>query len=145
MARRLAAAVFVTAAMAQPVTNRAQAPGGAIGLPSNTTSLEGTPTVRLDATRDAATRHKLDSAESEGQRLEIRLEGHQFVWSSRGDRPLTLTTSGDYTYLLSDQPGQYIRIRRLNDRFTYVEHLDMDGGSVTYWGELRIVVGKQRR
>ena len=145
MTWRLTAAALVTAAMVHPGTSRAQAPSGALGLPQNATSLQGTPAVRLDATRDAATRHKLGLAETEGQRLAIRVDGHQFFWSSRGDRPLTVRTSGEYTYLLSDEPGQYVRIRRLNDRFTYVEHLDMDGGSVTYWGELRIVVGKQRR
>ena len=145
MTRRLAAAALVTVAMAHAVTNRAQAPSGAVGLPADATSLQGFPAVRLDATKDAATRHVLSSTESQGQRLAIRVDGHQFFWSSRPDRPLTLRTSGEYTYLLSDEPGQYIQIRMFNDRFTYVEHLDIDGGTVTYWGELRVVVGKQRR
>ena len=81
---RMAAVALVTVAMAQPVTNLAQAPTGALGLPWNATSLEGAATVRLDATRDAATRHQLDSVESQGQRLEVRVDGRQFVWSSRG-------------------------------------------------------------
>jgi hypothetical protein len=35
-----------------------------------------------------------------------------------------------------------VRIRQLRDKLTYVEHVDTDTGSVTYWGELRIVLGK---
>jgi hypothetical protein len=32
---------------------------------------------------------------------------------------------------------------RLNDRVSYVEHVDLASGSVTWWGELRIVIGKE--
>jgi hypothetical protein len=35
-----------------------------------------------------------------------------------------------------------VKIRRLTDRLLYVEHLDMPFLSVTYWGELRIVLKK---
>ena len=45
-------------------------------------------------------------------------------------------------YLSSTEPGRYVRIRRLNDRLAYVEHLDTTLGTVTYWGELRVVVGQ---
>jgi len=35
-----------------------------------------------------------------------------------------------------------VRFRRLGERLSYVEHVDLDLGSVTYWGELRIVLDK---
>jgi hypothetical protein len=42
----------------------------------------------------------------------------------------------------SSEPGQYIRFTRLNDKISYVKHVDLTSGSVTWFGELRIVVGK---
>ena len=74
--------------------------------------------------------------------MSIRIEDGGFYWSSRDNRRLALTSSGEFTYLSSSEPGRYVRIRRLNDRLTYMEHVDTDLGSVTYWGELRIVFGK---
>ena len=53
-----------------------------------------------------------------------------------------MTSSGEFTYLSSNEPSRYVRVRRLNDRLTYIEHVDTALGSVTYWGELRIVIGK---
>jgi hypothetical protein len=35
-----------------------------------------------------------------------------------------------------------VRLRRINEKLTYVEHLDMGSRSVTYWGELRVVLPK---
>jgi hypothetical protein len=120
---------------------RAQDKGG-LDLPAGTTALEGLPAVRIDTSRDRATRHELDSREAAGSRLTIRVADGRFYWSGRGDRPLAATDSGGFTYLSSSEPGRYVRIRQLNDRLTYVEHVDTDAGSVTYWGELRIVVGR---
>ena len=54
---------------------------------------------------------------------------------------LRLSSSGVFTYL-SSEPGQYIRLTRLNDKISYIEHVDLGLGSVTWWGELRIAVGK---
>ena len=110
----------------------------------NATVLEGVPAVRLDATREDATRRQLNGAEAAKERLTIDIVDGQYYWSSRESRPLTLTSSGEFTYLSSTEPGKYVRFRRINDRIAYVEHVDMAFGSVTYWGELRIVLGKQQ-
>ena len=113
-----------------------------IVFPPNATALEGRPTVRVETTPEATTRRQLDSEEAAASRLSIQIKDGSFYWSSRDDRRLTLTASGEFTYLSSTEPGRYVRIRRLNDRLTYVEHLDTTLGTVTYWGELRIVVGR---
>jgi hypothetical protein len=112
-----------------------------IDIPPNATALEGLPTVRIETTQEATTRRQLDSAEAAASRLRIQIKDGSFYWSSRDDRRLTLTAAGEFTYLSSTEPGRYVRIRRLNDRLTYVEHLDTTVGTVTYWGELRVVVG----
>ncbi|MGE0447937.1 MAG: hypothetical protein AB7P99_22135 [Vicinamibacterales bacterium] len=98
--------------------------------------------MRIDVTRDTTSRRELDRAEAARSRLAVRITDERFYWTSHGDRPLTLTSSGDFTYLWSAEPGRYVRIRRLDDRFTYVEHVDTEFGSVTYWGELRVVIGR---
>lgn len=58
--------------------------------------------------------------------------------SAGDERPLLVTASGEFVYLSSREPGKYVRVRRLDDRFTYLEHVDMPFGSVTFWGELRV-------
>ena len=113
-----------------------------IVFPPNATALEGLPTVRVETTPEATTRRQLDSKESAANHLRIQIKNGSFYWSSRDDRSLTPTPAGEFMYLSSTEPGRYVRIRRLNDRLTYVEHLDTTLGSVTYWGELRIVVGR---
>lgn len=95
------------------------APQG-VQIPSTATALEGVPAVRIDSAEQRTTRRVLGKAEADENRLKVNIE---------------------FTYLSSD-PGRYIRLRKLNDRISYVEHIDMSSQSVTYWGELRIVVGK---
>ena len=101
--------------------------------------LEGEPTVRVEASADAADRSELTPTESASQRLQVRIENGQYGWTSRDDTSLLARRVGDFTYLSSaDSPGSYIRITRVNDRLSYVEHLETASGHVTYWGELSI-------
>lgn len=112
-----------------------------IEIPASATSLEGVPTVRIDSTEGNTTRRVLDADEAAKARLTVRVADGQFYWTNRGNRLLRLNSSGDFTYL-SSGPGQYIRFTRLNDKISYVEHVDLTSGSVTWFGELRFVVGK---
>jgi hypothetical protein len=111
-------------------------------FPAGATALEGTPTLRVDTTRDSTTRRQLDAAEAAENRLRIQIRDGALIWSSRDDRRLTASAAGAFTYLSTSEPGRYVRIQRLNDRLTYIEHVDTELGSVTYWGELRIVAGR---
>ncbi len=111
-------------------------------IPEKATLLEGFPTVRVDATQEAATRRPLRADEAAKNQLRIRIVDGRYYWASADDQPLTVSTDGGYTYLTSTVPGRYVRLRRVNDRLTYVEHVDMPAGSVTFWGELRVALGK---
>jgi hypothetical protein len=113
-----------------------------IDIPKNAAALEGLPSVRIDTTRDATTRRQLDSAEAAKNELKIAIVDGKYYWANRGNRPLTLSSSAEFTYLSSTEPGKYVRLRRLNDTISYVEHVDMPLGSVTYWGEVRIILRK---
>ena len=121
-------------------SSRAQTIGATPVIPDNATALEGLPTARLDATSEGAKRQRLDRDHAVKQALQITIVDGRYYWTSRENRPLT--TSGEFTYLTSTEPGQYVRFRKINDRLSYVEHVDMEFGSVTYWGALRIVLGK---
>ncbi len=112
-----------------------------IEIPANTTVLEGVPTVRVDAAEASAKRHVLGPAEAAKDRLRVKVIDGKLLWASQGDRPLRLSSSGDFTHLTSD-PGSYIRLTKVNNKITYVEHIDQATKSVTWWGELRFVVGK---
>jgi hypothetical protein len=142
-ARRLSALVAVlvsvslTGGLAQARTS-----GQGVDIPKEATALEGRPTVRIDVTKGGATRRELAADEAARHRLRIRIEKGQYFWVDRGNEPLTPRSAGAFTYLSSPEPGRYIRFTHLNDTIEYVEHVDMPFGSVTYWGELRIAIGK---
>ena len=136
------ATAAVCALSAAAAAGQAQSTGNTPVIPKNATTLEGVPDVRVDATAEGARRQVLDRADADAQSLKIEIVDGKYYWSSQGGRPLTMTSSGEFTYLSSAEPGKYVRLRRLHDRITYVEHIDMPAGSVTYWGELRIVLGK---
>ena len=112
-----------------------------VEIPAGATSLEGIPTERIDSAEGNTTRRVLDAAEAARDRLTVKVIDGQFYWTTRGNRPLRLNLSREFTYL-SSEPGQYIRLTRLNDKISYVEHVDLTSGSVTWFGELRIVIGK---
>jgi hypothetical protein len=111
-----------------------------VQFPAGAATLEGIPTVRIDASQEGATRKVLTSVEAKQGRLTISKVGGQYFWTSRENKVLQLNSSGPYTYLTAE-PGSYIRLTRINNRIAYVEHLDSPLGSVTWWGELRIVIG----
>ena len=112
-----------------------------LAIPKDATALEGVPTVRLEVTSHDAKRQELDRKGGATEALKIEIADGRYYWTSREKRPLTLTTSGEFIYLTSTEPGRYIRFRKINDKISYVEHVEMEFGSVTYWGEMRIVFG----
>jgi hypothetical protein len=120
----------------------AQAPGRSadVTFPANAHALEGLPQVRIDLTKEKVVRRELAPAEAAKSRLTIQILDGRFYWGDRTGVPLTLTKSGSFTYLSSTEPGRYIRIQEINDTLSYIEHVDMAFGSVTYWGELRVVL-----
>lgn len=112
-----------------------------VEIPAAATVLEGIPTVRIDSTEGGTTRRVLSASEAAESRLTVGLAEERYYWTSRGNRLLQKSSSGEFTYLSSD-PGHYIRFTRLNDKISYAEHVDLPSGSVTWLGELSIVVGK---
>jgi hypothetical protein len=123
------------------LTQSSSSPAGGT-FPPNTVGLEGLPRVRIDATMNRVSRRELDATEAAKSRLTITILDGRLYEGDRTGTPLTMTSSGGFTYLSSSTPGRYIRLQRLNDMFSYVEHVDMAFGSVTYWGELRLVLKK---
>ena len=111
-----------------------------IEIPANAT-LEGIPAVRIDSFEGGTARRVLGPVQAASEHLTISVVNGQFYWTSRGNRPLQLNRADEFTYL-SSEPGRYVRFTRLGDTISYVEHVDMGLGSVTWWGELRIVAGK---
>lgn len=140
---RLAAATLAALMLAaSPLTVAGQAPPQGLQIPGDARELEGRPEVRVETTKEGASRRVLDAREADANRLKIRVADGSLYWGDES-RPLAVTSTGDYIYLSSSaEPGRYVRLRRLNDRFTYVEHIDQGPRSITYWGELRVVLGR---
>ena len=133
-AAALACVVWSVAAAGQ------QPPPQPVEIPKSGT-LEGLPTVRIDSTEKGATRRVLTEAEAAKNRLSVRVANGLFYWTSRDNRPLRLDSTDGFMYL-QDKPGSYIKFTKVDDKITYVEHVDRGLESITYWGELRIVIGK---
>jgi len=124
-----------------------------IEIPPAATTLEGIPSVRVDSAEGRTTRQVLSAAMAKRDRLLIKVVDGKFLWTSRDNRLLQWTPSGEFSYFTS-APGSYIRLTRINDKISYVEHVDtalmsptlrpslLPFGTVTWWGELKIVVGK---
>jgi hypothetical protein len=122
------------------VGGQAQPPSVPPAIPSSATTLEGSPTVQVETTSETTNRRALSANEANQRGLSIRVMNGRYFWTSRQDEELTLKPSGEFTYLTTTSPGRYVRLQRINDRLAYVEHVDMDSGSVTYFGELRITL-----
>lgn len=133
---------FAVVAMSAGAGAQSKAPEAPIAIPKEATALKGTPTVRVDSTTEGTTRRRLTPTEGNQFGLKIDVKDGRYYWTNHRNQPLTVQTSGEFTYLSSTEPGQYIKFRRLNDRIAYVEHLDMGLGTVTYWGELQIELGR---
>lgn len=112
-----------------------------VEIPATAIALEGVPKVRIDEGEARATHRVLAAPEAMRERLVVRVRNGQFYWETRDNQPLRLNLSGEFTYLSTD-PGHYIRLSRVGDTLSYVEHVEMDSRSVTWRGELRIVLGK---
>jgi hypothetical protein len=139
---RVAALLAAPVLVATSVLAQSPASPPVVTFPANTVALEGLPRVRIDATMNQVSRRELDATEAAKSRLTITILDGRLYQGDRTGAPLTMTSAGGFTYLSSSTPGRYIRVQRLNDTFSYVEHVDMAFGSVTYWGELRVVLGK---
>jgi hypothetical protein len=82
-------------------SSRAQTIGATPVIPDSATALEGLPAARLDVTREGARRQRLDRDQAANQALQIKIVDGRYYWTSRENRPLTLTTSGEFTYQAS--------------------------------------------
>lgn len=138
----LLATALLCAGWRTPVSAQA-APGApaTFEIPRTATTLEGIPSVRVDLSAEASQRRVLSKDEAAKNKLNIKVKNGQFFWASQGGEPLALNRQGEFTFL-SATPGNYISVRKVKDRITYVEHLDNKGQYITYFGELRVVVGK---
>ena len=129
------------AGLAVPTTGAQSLPQQALDLPPQTKSLEGQPRVAVETSPTAATRRVLAAGDALAERLVIRVERNRYFWGS-DPRPLTVQKAGEFIYLSSAEPGKYIRLQKINDKLSYVAHLDQGARSITYWGELRVVIGR---
>lgn len=135
---RTAAVLLVLGAIlpAGVVAAQAPPPGQAVTIPADA-EIEGIPEVRIDTRHGEVTRRVLDRLEADTARLTVSAQDGRLRWTSRDNQALRVETSEASTYL-SAGPGRYIRLTRLHDRIVYTEHVELEDGSMTWWGELRI-------
>jgi hypothetical protein len=103
------------------------------------TEFEGTPDLKVEVTLGAATSEKVSKTEAAERRVIITREGDQYFWASRNNTPLYRLDSGDYiTYVAATGVG-YVRVlsrsKARGRHVTYMEHLTVRLGSITYFGK----------
>jgi hypothetical protein len=135
----VAAALGVAALLATAVVGQTVAMPVSVQIPPDAIALEGVPTARVDSMDSASTRRMLSETEAVKSQLVVKIVNGQYYWTSRDNHRLRLEASGPFTYL-SSEPGNYIRFTRINHRVSYVEHVNMPTGSVTWEGELRVIL-----
>jgi hypothetical protein len=102
------------------------------------TEFEGTPGTKVEVTLGAVSSEKVPKGEALQHRVLITREGDQYFWASRNNTPLYRLDSGDYvTYIAATGVG-YVRVlnpsKARGRKVTYMEHLTVQLGSVTYFG-----------
>ena len=97
----------------------------------------GAPLVRVDADGNEVKRTELSEAAGEKYACRIARKGRRYVWASRGDRELTRSVSGDWTYYVSPEGSGYVKVLTgaSGQAFDYVEHVTGEFKTVTYWGK----------
>ena len=97
----------------------------------------GTPLVRIDSDGNETKRTELNEAAGEKYACRVVRKGRRFVWASRGDRELTRTVQGDWTYYVSPEGSGYVKLLTGVDGqpFDYLEHVTSEFKTVTYWGK----------
>jgi hypothetical protein len=139
--RLIALALAASGILAPAALAQGRGGPGTVQIPANAIALEGIPTVRVDSAVGDTTRRVLSQHEATNSRLVVNIVDGKYYWTSRDNHRLRLDASGPFTYL-SSEPGSYIRFTRIDDKVAYVEHVDMPLGSVTWWGELEIILKK---
>ena len=97
----------------------------------------GIPLVRVDADGNEAKRTELSEAAGEKYACRVVRKGRRFVWANRGDRELTRTVQGDWTYYVSAEGSGYVKVLTgvEGQPFDYLEHVTGEFKTVTYWGK----------
>jgi hypothetical protein len=103
------------------------------------TEFEGTPQTRVEVTLGATTSEAVPRDERQKRRVVITREGDKYFWASRNNTPLYKLDSGDYvTYVAATGVG-YVRVlsprKSIGRNVTYMEHLTVQMGSITYFGK----------
>ncbi len=103
------------------------------------TEFEGMPHTRVEITLGATTSEAVPRAEREKRRVVITRDGDKYFWASRNNTPLYKLDSGDYvTYVAATGVG-YVRVlsarKAIGRNVTYMEHLTVQMGSITYFGK----------
>lgn len=118
--------------------------GGAI--PQEELVYSGTPSNKLSADGTSSKEEGLSAADGAKYRLRIVRRGNKYLWASREDRELTMTSAGRYVIFSSsagtiklvnpafDQARAPLRATDPTEKFDYVEILHSELATVTYWG-----------
>ena len=126
------------------VAAQAQTSGAKPVIPDAASTLEGVPTVRVDTTKEGAKRRQLTGEEAAQSALKIKVVEGKYYWESRGNRPLTVTSSANTPTSRPSQVNTSGCGSWTKTRSSHVEHVDKAWESVTFWGELRVVLkGKE--
>jgi hypothetical protein len=93
-----------------------------IPIKKDMSDVEGTQQVNL--TKD----------EGLAYRLVITKRGSKYYWTTRENRELIFSKSGDFYSFVEPGCGGYIRLSNAGGKWLYMEHVITGFKNITYWG-----------
>ena len=79
---------------------------------------------------------QVDLTKDEGlaYRLVITKKGSEYYWTTRENRELIFSKSGDFYSFVDPACGGYIRLAKAEGKWFYMEHVITAFKNITYWG-----------
>ena len=96
--------------------------------------INGLPTKKVMSDIEGTELVNLTEDESNSYRLLITKRGNKYVWTSREDRELIFSHSGEFYNFVEPNGAGYIRMAKAENKIFYVEHLTLGFKNITYWG-----------
>ena len=96
--------------------------------------LNGTPIIQSKGNPEESNNKQLSESQRNEYRLLITKDGDKYFWTTRKNRPLIKTQSGDISIFLEPGGSGYIRVSEREGQILYLEHMAYGFQTVNYWG-----------
>lgn len=102
-----------------------------------TVVLRAKPSSMVTSGPDRTDRELLSEPLTSKNAVLIVKKGNRFFWATRENRELFYNLSGMFHIFVDIRSGAYVKITRSEYGCSYMEHVHLHLGTITYWGETK--------